>query len=95
MRDGEETHTVHDVGFAVFGKGIYAATQFRVIDLRKEWHGKWRTATEQMPFNKKRPHTTRDSKHCFSITMDNVSNIFTSALFFFLKISLRKLKQSA
>ena len=36
MRDGEETHTVHDVGFAVFGKGIYAATQFRVIDLRKE-----------------------------------------------------------
>ena len=60
MRDGEETHTVHDVGIVVFGKGIYAATQFRVIDLRKEQHGKWRTATEQIPCNKKRPHTPRE-----------------------------------
>ena len=27
-----KNHTVNDVEFAVFGKGIFAATQFRVID---------------------------------------------------------------
>ena len=41
LRDGEETHTVHDVGPTDFGKGTPAATKFRVIDLRKEQHGKF------------------------------------------------------
>ena len=67
LRDGEETHTVHDVGFTVFGKGIYAATQFRVIELRKSG----------MASGEQRP------SRCLSIRRDHTHHERFKALFFY------------